>query len=112
MNGFQKYLAEKYIVEDYRELKKEMLTFLSDEYGDHYDSEADWVFDAEAAIYWYAHDYYDGQSSDLYKILSTTDYKPGSGIKNISDIGETSEEMYNSLVNKYEEKSDEEGEIE
>jgi hypothetical protein len=34
-------------------------------------------FDAAQGLYWYAADYHEGQSSDLYSILSTLDYHPG-----------------------------------
>lgn len=34
-------------------------------------------FDAARALYWYASDYHGGQDSDLYSILSTSEYRPG-----------------------------------
>lgn len=34
-------------------------------------------FDVEEAIYWFASDFHDGQGSNLYSILSTSDYRPG-----------------------------------
>lgn len=34
-------------------------------------------FDYEEAIYWFAADYHGGQGSNLYSVLSTSDYHPG-----------------------------------
>lgn len=34
-------------------------------------------FDVEAAIYWFAHSWHGGQSSNLYSTLSTSPYTPG-----------------------------------
>lgn len=33
--------------------------------------------DLEAAIYWYAADHHEGQTSDLYAVLCTSPYSPG-----------------------------------
>lgn len=33
--------------------------------------------DAECAIYWFAHDYHGGLSTNLYEVLSTSPYHPG-----------------------------------
>lgn len=37
---------------------------------------SDSYFDAAQALYWYAADHHEGQSSELYSILSTLGYKP------------------------------------
>lgn len=37
----------------------------------------DLTFDAAQALHWFCADYHDGQSSDLYRILSILEYKPG-----------------------------------
>lgn len=34
-------------------------------------------FDSEEAIYWFASDWHSGQSSNLYSVLSTSEYRPG-----------------------------------
>lgn len=34
-------------------------------------------FDVEVAIYWFASRYHGGQGSDLYSVLSMSDYTPG-----------------------------------
>jgi len=51
--------------------KDEMVAFLET-----IDASAD-AFDIEEAIYWFAHHYHGGQSSNLYSVLSTSDYHPG-----------------------------------
>lgn len=39
-------------------------------------SEAD-VFDKEEAIYWLASDWHGGQGSNLYSVLSASEFRPG-----------------------------------
>lgn len=34
-------------------------------------------FDREEAIYWFANDWHGGQDSNLYSVLSTSEYDPG-----------------------------------
>jgi len=34
-------------------------------------------FEAEAAIYWFAHDWHGGQGSNLYSAMCTSRYRPG-----------------------------------
>ena len=51
---------------------EEMLAFLIETFGDDADD-----FDRMQAIYWFASDYHGGQSSNLYSVLSTCEYKPG-----------------------------------
>ena len=41
------------------------------------EDDADFRFDREGAIYWYASDYHAGQSSDLYAVLCESGYQPG-----------------------------------
>ena len=52
----------------------------------------------EVGLYWYAHDYYDGQADELYSILSTSPYKPGPTMSGVEDEGEIAEMIYNALV--------------
>jgi len=57
--------------------------------------------DIEAAIYWFANDYHSGQSSELYSILSTSNFKPGPTHRSVKDEGEIAEDMYNELKKKF-----------
>ncbi len=34
-------------------------------------------FDVESAVYWFANNYHNGCSSNLYSALSTSEYRPG-----------------------------------
>ena len=34
-------------------------------------------FDRAESIYWFANDHHGGQASNLYSVLSTSDYRPG-----------------------------------
>lgn len=45
-------------------------------------------FDIEEAIYWFANDYHSGQSSNLYEVLSMSEFSPGPIAKaeNMSDM--------------------------
>lgn len=52
---------------------------------------ADNVVDAARALFWYANDYHGGQFTDLYRILSTSEYHPGpmeSGVDHDDESGE------------------------
>lgn len=65
-------------LESHSDLKEEMIQFLSSRYRK---LSEDWQDEAEIAIYWFANDFHKGQFSDLYKILSTSPYKPGPMMK-------------------------------
>jgi hypothetical protein len=56
-------------------LKDEMVEFLRSEFSGYGDDNFD--FDIEGAIYWFAADNHEGQSSELYSILSSSQYRPG-----------------------------------
>jgi hypothetical protein len=58
-------------------------------------------FEAEAAIYWFAHDYHGGQTTNLYSVLSTSEYRPGATMSSAEDEGESVKTMYDDLVNKF-----------
>lgn len=59
-------------------LRDRMVEYLKNQYKGLEDvNSKDFLFDIEAAIYWFAVDYHSGQSSDLYSILSMSDYRPG-----------------------------------
>lgn len=62
-----------------------------------FDAEAD-AFDVEAAIYWFASDYHGGQSSNLYSVLSMSEYKPGPMMRGPNDEGMNVAAYYNHLV--------------
>lgn len=74
-------------------LKEEMLAFLTEGFGG--DPELD--FDKEAAIYWFAADHHGGQSSELYEVLSTSEFSPGICHHNVGDEGNMAWEMYTIL---------------
>lgn len=71
-------------------LKEEMLAFLTEGFGG--DPELD--FDKEEAIYWFASDWHGGQWSELYSVLSTSEFHPS-----VFDnhVGEMAREMYATL---------------
>jgi hypothetical protein len=58
-------------------------------------------FDIEAAIYWLASDYHGGQNSELYSILSTSEFKPGPTHSSVEDEGEIAKEIYDLLVHEF-----------
>jgi hypothetical protein len=78
--------------------KQEMINFLKKESINFN------AFDAEAAIFWYAYDHHSGQWSNLYSVLSTSQYKPGPFINKIEQTDESTQIMYNLLVSNYENK--------
>jgi len=77
-------------------LKKEMKDHLKKTFGADVED-----FDMEAAIYWYANDYHGGQASDLYSILSTSEFKPGPTHHGVKDEGDMAEKMYKNLEKEY-----------
>ena len=55
-------------------------------------------FAIESAIYWYAHDYHGGQHSNLYSVLSTSQYKPSPMERSIKDTDDyLAIQMYDTL---------------
>lgn len=56
--------------------------------------------ESQVAIYWFANHYHGGQNSNLYSVLSTSDYKPGP-IGDLSKEGDLVNDLYNELVRKY-----------
>jgi len=69
-------------------------------------------FDMEAAMYWYASDYHSGQNSNLYSVLSTSEYSPGASHSSVADDGEMAEMMYKELEAQFGGEGSEEGEEE
>lgn len=59
---------------------------------------ADDYFDAAQGLYWYAADYHEGQSSELYSILSAQlGYKPAMG-EGAPEVDSAAEWVYDALV--------------
>lgn len=82
--------------------KEEMKDFLKRQYSRLSDVESDdFNFSMEAAIYWFASDYHSGQASDLYSILSTSDFSPSRMSSGIDSEDEEIKMLYHSLVDKY-----------
>lgn len=86
-------------------LKEEMVNYLRQMFSGMSDGE-NMDFEIEGAIYWFAADYHQGQSSELYSILSTSEYRPGPmeyspGSENASDDGSLMREMYESLEERF-----------
>jgi hypothetical protein len=63
---------------DSLELKNEMIKSIKDHFKGLADVESDdFKFDVEAAIYYFSEQYHEGQWSNLYSILSQSEYNPG-----------------------------------
>lgn len=76
--------------------KEEMMSLLQHRYG----REEGFEYDAEEAIYWFASDYHGGQWSNLYSVLSTSPFKPGS-MSNGPEPDSMAEMMYQDLEQEY-----------
>lgn len=86
-----------------QDLKQEMKDYLKSKFRGLDDVESeDFNFSMEAAIYWFASDYHSGQNSELYSILSTSDYNPSrlnrGGVKGED---ETIQMLYDALEEKF-----------
>lgn len=92
----------EWLINESVELKQEMKQYLKNKFRGLEDvNSGDFNFDMEAAIYWFANDYHSGQWSDLYSILSTSDYRPSMLAKGIESEPETTQMLYQSLEEKY-----------
>lgn len=76
-------------------LKSQMIEYLHSQFPDE-----GWQDEAEVAIYYFASDWHGGQDSELYSILSTSPYKPGS-LSTLASEGDTVNEMYKALEDKF-----------
>lgn len=76
-------------------LKEEMVSFLQNHFGSEIDES-----DIEVAIYYFARDYHSGQSSELYSILSTSEYRPGP-MSDLESEGDMVELCYNLLEEEF-----------
>ena len=56
------------------------------------------AFDRAEAIYWFAHNYYGDQGTNLYSVLSTSDFSPGPIARGPS---ESAAILYDELVAAY-----------
>jgi len=86
--------------DDGESLKSQMTKHLRTKFKPLLGSEMD-DFDIEAAIYWFAHDFHSGQSSDLYSLLSTSEFRPGPSHRSAEDEGDVAKDMYDELVNEF-----------
>lgn len=78
------------------ELKQRMVAALESHFGGEID-----IFDIEAAIYWFASDYHSGQWSDLYSILSCSEYRPGRMETSACHAGEMVQMAYDVLKDNF-----------
>jgi hypothetical protein len=76
--------------------KEELLSHLKKSFG----NEEDFEYSAEAAIYWFANHYHGGQTSNLYSVLSHSNFRPGP-VRNEPEKGSLEEMMYDELVYKF-----------
>ena len=57
-------------------------------------------FDVESAIYWFAADWHGGQASNLYSVLSSSEYSPGA-IERGVEPNSMAHEMYCALQEEF-----------
>lgn len=76
--------------------KEEMVNYLRSQFG----NEEGFDGDAEAAMYWFANFNHGGQASNLYSVLSTSQFRPGP-ISRGPQKGSAEEMMYQSLVHQF-----------
>ena len=83
-------------------LKVRMMNYLKNEFRGLEDvNSKDFEFDMEAAIYYFASDYHSGQWSDLYSILSTSEFMPSRMSRGIKSESESIQMMYDALERKF-----------
>jgi hypothetical protein len=78
-------------------MKAQLISLLEHEFGVDY-SVLESRFSIEAAIYWFASDWYDGQADPLYSVLCQSRYKPSClcrGVENEDD--DLARDMYDYL---------------
>ena len=80
------------------ELHDLMVDHLKKQFGALVDWEEGADFDVEAAIYWFASDYHEGQWSQLYEVLSESEFSPGPTHRSVKNEGEQAEMFYDELV--------------
>lgn len=84
-------------------MKREMIRYAKEVFKDLMLTEGDeWTFSVECAIWWFANDYHEGQWSELYSILSTSQYRPSPLSRSIEDEDDPDARMvYQALVERY-----------
>jgi len=78
-------------------LKTEMKDCLREHFSGLSDDDDSFNFDMEAAIYWFCNDWHGGQNSELYGILSRSDYRPARSYASVNDEPEMVTYMYDEL---------------
>ena len=79
--------------------RDEMLEFLKTQSGGNNRGLED---EAEVAMYWFANDYHGGQNSNLYSVLSTSQFSPSSMSRGIESEGDgIAKYFYDSLVDQF-----------
>ena len=79
--------------------KEEMMNYLK---TTAYGNEPGFNDAAEIAMYWFAHDYYNGQWSNLYSVLSNSTYTPGRLMRSVADTHDfLAQELYTELEVEY-----------
>jgi hypothetical protein len=69
-------------------------------------------FDVQEAIYWFANDWHGGQGSNLYSVLSTSEYSPGPCKSGLSEEDDgLSYYLYERLIDEYSHFEVEDGKI-
>lgn len=80
----------------WRTLKRRMHKSIRNEFSGLFERDREFVFNAEAAIYWFAADH-GGRGSDLSAIASNSPYRPAPSFGSVKDEGEVAEMMYEHL---------------
>ena len=89
-------MEEEMEEEESPSLKTKMMNFLKSQFGD----EEEMDNEAEIAIYWFASNWHEGQASELYSILSTSPYHPGS-LTSFDTEDDTVKNMYYMLEDEF-----------
>ena len=66
-----------------------------------YKSEDGFEIEVEVALYWFATHYHNGQWSNLYKVLSSSQYSPGINQTSISGEGDFAEELLAVMIDTF-----------
>ena len=89
----QKFAVNEKVTDPSRD---EMIEYLRSQFG----NEEGFEYDAEEALYWFANLNHGGQSSNLYSVLSTSQFQPGP-ISRGPETGSAAEMMLNSLETEF-----------
>ena len=101
----KKYLKEDESIAELETFKKDLEKEIKNRFKGLMDVRStDFEMTMEAAIYWFAHDFYKGQSDIWYAVLSNSEYNPGRMEKGVDKDGEEGL-IYDYLKEKYGKKS-------